>query len=112
TARTGPAKPPCTGCAASSRCSPTGRRRPPPESPGRRHQAKLVGDDHEVYPVPGVELGEQPCNVRLGGGHTDDELVGDLAVGQAAPDEGEHVLVVVDAHVRGLAHTIPGMQTW
>ncbi len=63
---------------------------------GRRgDQAGLVGDDDQLDPVPGAELGQQPGHVRLGGGGADDQAAGDLAVGQAAADEGQHLALPV-----------------
>src|ERR1700752_3414383 len=55
--------------------------------PAGADQAGLVGDDDQLRPVPGPELGHRPGGVRLGGGGAQVELVGDLFVGQAAGDQ-------------------------
>lgn len=43
----------------------------------------LVGEDHCLRPVPEVELGEDPGDVRLDRLLGEEEPIGDLAVGQA-----------------------------
>src|SRR5215472_12263533 len=54
-------------------------------------EARLVGQDHKLHPVPRAELGEQVVYVRLDRGLGDDKLGGDLGVGQAPGDQGEHL---------------------
>jgi hypothetical protein len=46
--------------------------------------AGFVGQDDGLDPVAQAELGEQVAHVRFDGGLTDDEVGGDLGVGEAA----------------------------
>ena len=70
-------------------------------------QAGLVSHDHELRPVPGVELGEQPADVRLDRSPTQVQMVLDLPVGQSACDEGEHLTLPVGDAGQGAGRT-PG----
>jgi predicted peroxiredoxin len=49
-------------------------------TPARPHQARLVGDDHELGPVPGPELDHGPADVGLGRGGADVGPLGDLVI--------------------------------
>src|SRR4051812_46582086 len=55
----------------------------------RDHQPALVCGDDELRAVARAELGEQACEMRLDGERGDDEQLGDLGVGETAPDERE-----------------------
>src|SRR5216683_8309505 len=50
--------------------------------PAGADQAGLVGEDDELGPVPGAELGHRPGGVGLHRGRADVDLAGDLLVGQ------------------------------
>src|SRR6266699_4445921 len=52
-------------------------------------EAALVGDDDQLGPVPGVELGEDPGHMRLAGQRADEQPGGDLCVGETAGDQRE-----------------------
>jgi hypothetical protein len=54
-------------------------------------EAGFVGDDDELCAVTCVELRQQAADVGLRGGMADVEAFGDLGVGQAAGDEGQHL---------------------
>src|SRR5215469_7459440 len=54
-------------------------------------QPRLVGQDDELYPVPRTELGEQVMNVCLDRCLGHHEFGGDLRVGQALGNQGEHL---------------------
>ena len=54
--------------------------------PARLHEPGLVGDDHQLCPVPRSQLQHGAADVGLGGGRTDIEPSGDLGVGQSFPD--------------------------
>src|SRR3954468_5378938 len=57
---------------------------------GRRvGEACLVGEDDGLDAVAEVELLEDVSDVRLDGGVTDEQLLGDLGVGEAACDQLE-----------------------
>jgi len=45
---------------------------------GRLYQARLIGDDDKLGAVPGVELGQQPAHVSLGGCSADVQILPDL----------------------------------
>jgi len=68
-----------------------------------RGQAGLVGDDDQLDPVGRIELGEKPGHIRLDRGHADDELIGDLRVGHAAPDQAQHLAFPLGDAVRPAA---------
>jgi hypothetical protein len=63
-------------------------------------EAALIGDDHQLGPVPGVELGEDPRHVRLAGQRADEQPGGDLGVGQAASDQREDLQLPRGERVR------------
>lgn len=52
--------------------------------------AGLVGEDHGLYAVPDLELGQDPGDVGLDRRLSDDDLRGDLGVGAAADQQPEH----------------------
>ena len=52
--------------------------------------ARRVGEDHGLDAVAGLQLRQDPLDVRLDRGLLDHELAGDLAVRETAPDEREH----------------------
>src|SRR5882724_1058875 len=52
-------------------------------------QPALVGDDHQLGPVPGIQLGQDPRYVRLAGQRADEQPGGDLGVGKAGGDQRE-----------------------
>ena len=54
-------------------------------------EAGFVGEDDGLGAVVEVELGEDACDVGLDGGVADDELAGDVGVGEAARDEPQHL---------------------
>jgi len=54
--------------------------------PARPHEPGLVGDDHQLCPVPRPELHHGAADVGLGGSRADIESSGDLGVGQSFPD--------------------------
>jgi membrane protease YdiL (CAAX protease family) len=53
-------------------------------SPAGPDQPALVGERHGLHPVAQVQLGEHPGQVRLDGGLAQEQLGGDLRVGQPA----------------------------
>src|SRR5215471_13400269 len=57
-----------------------------PAVPARPHEPGLVGDDHQLRPVPRSQLQHGAADVGLGGGRADIEPSGDLGVGQSFPD--------------------------
>ena len=59
-----------------------------------RHSA-AIGEHHRLDPVPDSELGEDPCDVCLDRGLGEEELVGDLRVGQSLGHRPEHVELAV-----------------
>jgi hydrophobic/amphiphilic exporter-1 (mainly G- bacteria), HAE1 family len=73
-------------------------------------QAGLVPHDHELSPVPGVELGQQPADVRLDSPPAQVQMVLDLAVGQPARDEGEHLTLPVGDAGQGTSRTPGGLR--
>ena len=54
-------------------------------------EAGLVGDHHELGPVAGAELHEQPADVGLHRGVAHEQLLRDLGVGATAGDGLEHL---------------------
>jgi hypothetical protein len=65
-------------------------------SPGPwAHQAGLIGEHHRLDPVAELELGQQVGDVALDGGVADEQLGGDLGIGQAPGDELEDLLLAV-----------------
>ena len=65
--------------------------------------ADLVGQDHGLHPVAQAELGEDVADVGLHGRLADDELGGDLAVGQPARHQLEHVALARRQDLQGVA---------
>src|SRR5689334_3867664 len=57
----------------------------------RGDQAGLVGEDDELGPVAGTELDHRPADVGLGSGGAEHHGLGDLVVGQAMGDQGDHL---------------------
>lgn len=53
------------------------------------YESGLVGGDDELGAVVGVEFGHGSVDVGLHGVRADDEVVGDVVVGQSGGDEGE-----------------------
>ena len=64
-------------------------------SPARPDQPALVGERHGLHPVAQVQLGEHPRQVRLDGGLAQEQLGGDLGVGQPAGHQAQHVGLAV-----------------
>jgi hypothetical protein len=58
---------------------------------GGTDQACFISRDDEVRAVPRAELHQQPPDVRLGGGHAHVQVSGDFGVGQAEPDQRQHL---------------------
>jgi hypothetical protein len=54
--------------------------------PGNDEPA-LVGENHQLGPVPGVELGEDARHMRLAGESADLQQSTDLGVGQPTGDQ-------------------------
>jgi hypothetical protein len=46
----------------------------------RFHEARFVGEHHQLRAIAGVELRHDPADVGLGGCGTDHEVLGDLGV--------------------------------
>jgi hypothetical protein len=57
----------------------------------RGDQTALVGGHHHLGAVAEVELGEDPPDVGLDRLLGDDQVAGDLGVGQPAGDERQHL---------------------
>src|SRR5258705_572489 len=64
-------------------------------SGARADQAGLVGEDHGLYPVPEVQLGEQVTHVGLHGGFTHPQFLGDLGVRLAPGDLYQYLALTV-----------------
>jgi hypothetical protein len=58
-------------------------------------EAALVREDDGLDAVAEVELGEDPTDVGLHGGLRDDELGGDLLVGEAPRHEQQHLVLAL-----------------
>ena len=69
------------------------RLRPGAARPRPAEEPVFVGEDDRLNPVTQAELGEQAGHVGLDGGWLDDELGGDLGVGQAARQQAQHVVL-------------------
>lgn len=54
-------------------------------------ESGFVGGDDGLYPVAAAQLHQDVADVGLDGGFAEEELAGDLAVGQAAGDLGENL---------------------
>src|ERR671910_1194974 len=54
-------------------------------------QAGLVGQHHQLGPVAGLELGQDPADVGLGGGRAHHQQPGDLGGGPAPGHQGQHL---------------------
>src|SRR5262245_27664883 len=71
--------------------TPEVRDRPVPPSEERRlrcpgHEPGLVRDHHELRPIAGSQLAQDPADVGLGGRATDEEPFGELVVRQTLRD--------------------------
>src|SRR6476646_4880463 len=58
-------------------------------------ESGFVGEDHELGSVAGVELGEDPADVRLSSEEADVETVADLGVREALRDQSEHLVLAL-----------------
>src|SRR5436190_13764070 len=79
--------------------------------PAGADQAGLVGEHDQLGPVAGPELDHGPADVGLGRGRADDQLVGDLVVGQAGRDQPHDLALALGELVelgRGAGLTGPG----
>ena len=79
--------------------------------PPGHDQPALVGDHHQLGPVARRQLGEDPADVRLGGGRAEAQPAGDLGVGQALGDQRQHLdarAAVSRSSVRAARPAVPG----
>src|SRR3954454_7462726 len=72
----------------------------------RTYQAGLICVHNELGPVPGVELHHGPAHVGAGGGRADDQLGGDLVVGEPEGDEADDFALAVGQHAHVGRHDI------
>src|SRR4029450_9222895 len=63
--------------------------------PAGADQAGLVGEHDQLGPVAGAELAHGPADVGLGRCRADDQLGGDLVVGQAGRDQAHDLALAV-----------------
>jgi hypothetical protein len=61
----------------------------------RSDESGLVGDDDELRAIVRVEFGHRPGDVCLTGGWADDEVLGDLVVGQPGGNQREDLTLPV-----------------
>src|SRR6266540_5306084 len=65
-------------------------------------QAAAVGEDDSLGPVPSTDLRQDPFDVRLRGGFSDHQQIGDLIVGQTVCDQREDLLFAAGQQREGL----------
>jgi hypothetical protein len=71
------------------------------ESVAAGDEPAAIREHHRLRPIPGVDLREGSLDVRLGGRLGDDEPAGDLLIGPALTDKGEHLAFAVGEVAEG-----------